>query len=110
MAEQGPHLAVDNTPDPEESGPTNGNGGNGDKLRSDFHRLELGMERLRSDVVTNLAGHKLDTADLKLDTAALGTKLAEAKVSIITIILIAIGVSVAVLGLLLRAFVESSAT
>ena len=96
MAEQGPHLAVDNTPDPEEAGPTNGNGENGGKLRSDFHQLELGMERLRSDVVTHLAGHKLDTADLS-------TKIAEAKVSIITIILCAIGVSVTFLGFLLVA-------
>ena len=94
MAGEGPHLAVDNTPDPEESGPTNGSGENGRKLRSDFHQLELGMERLRSDVVTNLAAHKIDNADIS-------AKIAEAKVSIITIILIAIGVAFAFLGALM---------
>lgn len=48
------------------------------------------MERLRADVMTNLAAHKIDTA-------VLGTKIAEAKVAIITVILIASGVLLAIL-------------
>ena len=84
MAGDRPHLAVDNTADPEEAAPSDGNGGNGTRLRSDFHQLELSMERLRADVVSEVSSAKVGDARLE-------TKIAEAKVTIIVAILIMMG-------------------
>ena len=106
MPGEKPRLAVDNTDDPDKADPTNGNGKNGSKLRSDFHQLELGMERLRADVVSEVANNRVNAvglgADLKTEAAHLSAKIAEAKVSIITVFLIALGVSIGMVALLIR--------
>ena len=98
MTGPGPKLAVDNTSDPKAPDPPNGNGG---KLRSDFHHLELGMERLRADVISQVSEGKVDNAVLRSDIANLGKSVAESKYMIAFYILISIGVFASLIGTIL---------
>ena len=73
--------------DPTRPDPRNGNGENGARLRSEFHQLELSMERLRADIVSEASG-------LKAEFHRSRRYMAERQVVTVTFLMIAVGAAI----------------